>query len=66
MVKDWRFGWMQWELSGSFYLQTRPGRMPATIQGLEEAWGLLNYYWSDVRSPVTVENSLDKMIAALQ
>jgi hypothetical protein len=65
MVEDWKFGWMQWELSGSFYLQTRPGRTPATIQGLDEAWGLLNYNWSAVRSPVTVENSLEKMIAAL-
>jgi endoglucanase len=65
MVKDWKVGWMQWELSGSFYLQTRPGRTPKTIQGLDEAWGLLNYDWSAVRSPVTVENSLKKLIAAL-
>lgn len=65
MVEDWKVGWMQWELSGSFYLQTRPGRTPTTIQGLEEAWGLLNYNWSAVRSPVTVENSLDKLITAL-
>ncbi|KAF2792618.1 glycoside hydrolase family 5 protein [Melanomma pulvis-pyrius CBS 109.77] len=65
MVKKWQVGWQHWELSGSFYLQTRPGRVPATIQGLEEAWGLLNYNWSAVRSPVTVENSLSKMIAAL-
>ncbi|KAF2112788.1 glycoside hydrolase superfamily [Lophiotrema nucula] len=66
MVEDWKFGWMQWELSGSFYLQTRPGRTPATIQGLEEAWGLVDYNWTTVRSPITVENSLDKMIAALK
>jgi hypothetical protein len=66
MVKDWQVSWMHWELSGSFYLQTRPGRTPRTIQGLEEFWGLLNYDWSDVRSPVTEENSLFKMIAALK
>ncbi|KAF2243898.1 glycoside hydrolase family 5 protein [Trematosphaeria pertusa] len=65
MVEDYQVGWMQWELSGSFYLQTRLGRTPATIQGLEEFWGLLNYNWNDVRSPVTVENSLDKLIQAL-
>ncbi|KAF2732122.1 glycoside hydrolase [Polyplosphaeria fusca] len=65
MVENWKFGWMQWELSGSFYLQTRPGRAPATIQGLEEFWGLVDYNWSAVRSPVTVENSLEKLIAAL-
>ncbi|KAF1957223.1 glycoside hydrolase [Byssothecium circinans] len=65
MVRDYQIGWMQWEISGSFYLQTRPGRVPETIQGLEEFWGLLNYTWDGVRSPVTVENSLSKMIAAL-
>ncbi|KAF2874278.1 glycoside hydrolase superfamily [Massariosphaeria phaeospora] len=66
MVQEWQFSWMQWELSGSFYLQTRPNRTPQTLQGPEEFWGLLNYNWSDVRDPVTVENSLDKMIAALK
>ncbi|KAF2184030.1 glycoside hydrolase family 5 protein [Zopfia rhizophila CBS 207.26] len=55
MVEDWQFGWQHWELSGSFYLQTRPGRTPRTIQGLEEFWGLLSYNWSAVRSPITVE-----------
>ncbi|KAF2706230.1 glycoside hydrolase family 5 protein [Pleomassaria siparia CBS 279.74] len=67
MVDKWQVGWQQWELSGSFYLQTRPGRVPQeTIQDLDEAWGLLNHNWTAVRSPVTVENSLAKMIAALQ
>lgn len=67
MVEDWQFSWMQWELSGSFYLQYRPGRTPLeTIVGGDEAWGLLNYDWSAVRSPVTVENSLQKMIDALE
>ena len=66
MVKDWQFSWMHWELAGSFYLQTRPGRTPRTIQGLEEFWGLVNYDWSAVRSPVTLENSLFKMIDALK
>ncbi|KAJ4359451.1 uncharacterized protein N0V89_000004 [Didymosphaeria variabile] len=65
MVEDYRVSWMQWEISGSFYLQTRPNRTPNTIQGPEEFWGLLNYKWDAVRDPVTVENSLDKMIAAL-
>jgi hypothetical protein len=66
MVEDWQVSWMHWELSGSFYLQTRPGRTPKTIQGLEEFWGLLNYNWTDVRSPATEENSLYPMIAALK
>ncbi|KAF2270001.1 glycoside hydrolase [Lojkania enalia] len=66
MVEDWQFSWQHWELSGSFYLQTRPNRTPNTIQGLEEFWGLLNYDWSTVRSPVTIENSLSKMITALK
>jgi endoglucanase len=65
MVKEYKVGWMHWELSGSFYLQTRPFRNPKTIQGLDEAWGLLNYNWTAIRSPVTLENSLYKMIAAL-
>ena len=65
MVKKWEVGWMQWELSGSFYLQTRPNRVPQTIQDLDEAWGLLNHNWSAIRSPITLENSLFKMIAAL-
>ncbi|KAF2635399.1 glycoside hydrolase [Massarina eburnea CBS 473.64] len=65
MVRDYQVGWMQWEISGSFYLQTRPNRVPQTIQGLEEPWGLLNYTWDGVRDPVTVENSLSKMIGAL-
>lgn len=65
MVEDYQVSWMQWELSGSFYVQTRTDRTPNTLQGPEEFWGLLNYGWNEVRSPVTVENSLDKMIAAL-
>ncbi|CAI6332908.1 unnamed protein product [Periconia digitata] len=65
MVRDYQVGWMHWELSGSFYLQTRPGRVPSTIQGLEEFWGLLNYTWDGLRDPVTLENSLNKLIAAL-
>lgn len=65
MVKDYRVSWMQWEISGSFYLQTRPNRTPNTIQGLEEYWGLLNYGWNNVRDSVTIKNSLEKMIAAL-
>jgi endoglucanase len=65
MVKDYQVSWMQWEISGSFYLQTRPNRTPNTLQGPEEFWGLLNYNWNGVRDPVTIKNSLDKMIAAL-
>lgn len=56
-------GWMQWELSGSFYTQTRV-RVPPTIQDLDEGWGLLNHNWTAIRSPITVENSLDKMLKA--
>jgi endoglucanase len=65
MVEDYQVSWMQWEISGSFYLQTRPDRTPKTLQGPEEFWGLLNYNWDGVRDPVTVENSLNEMIAAL-
>jgi endoglucanase len=32
----------------------------------EETWGLLNYNWTAVRSPVTLENSLYKMIDELR
>lgn len=66
MVHDWKISWMQWELSGSFYLQTKASRVPPTIQGLEEFWGLLDYNWSAVRSPITVQNSLDKMMDAVR
>lgn len=66
MVKEYQVSWQHWELSGSFYLQTRPSRTPKTIQGLEEFWGLLNYDWSAIRSPITLENSLYKMIDALK
>jgi endoglucanase len=67
MVKEYQVSWQHWDISGSFYLQTRPGRKPKeTIQGLEEFWGLLNYDWSTIRSPVTLENSLYKMIDALK
>ncbi|OSS53484.1 hypothetical protein B5807_00141 [Epicoccum nigrum] len=67
MVDQYKVSWMHWELSGSFYLQTRPGRQPQeTIQGLEEFWGLLDYNWSNIRSQITLENSLYKMIGALK
>ncbi|KAF1845257.1 glycoside hydrolase family 5 protein [Cucurbitaria berberidis CBS 394.84] len=66
MVKEYQVSWQHWELSGSFYLQTRPNRTPETIQGLEEAWGLLNYNWNGIRSPITLDNSLYKMIDALK
>jgi endoglucanase len=32
MVKEYQVSWQHWELSGSFYLQTRPSRQPKTIQ----------------------------------
>lgn len=65
MVKTYRVGWMHWDISGSFYLVTRSGRTPATRQDVEETWGLLSKDWSVIRSPVTLENSLFKMIDAL-
>jgi endoglucanase len=65
MVKQYQVGWMHWEISGSFYLQTRPERNPKTIQGGDEAWGLLNYGWDGVRSQITVDNSLAKMVSVL-
>ena len=66
MVHDYQMSWMHWEISGSFYLQTRPNRTPNTIQAMEEFWGILNYDWTAIRSPVTLENSLYKMIGALK
>ena len=67
MVKEYKVSWQHWELSGSFYIQTRPGRTPKeTLQGSEEFWGLLNYNWTAIRSPITLENSLYKMIDALK
>lgn len=53
-------GWMQWELSGSFYVQTRA----ATLQDVDETWGLLNHNWTTIRSPLTVKESLYAMIKA--
>lgn len=53
-------GWMQWELAGSFYVQTRA----ATVQDADEAWGLLTHDWSAIRSQVTVDESLSKMVDA--
>jgi len=35
-----------------------------SIQDLGEAWGLLNHNWTAVRSPITVANSLQKMMNA--
>ena len=67
MVKEYQVSWQHWELSGSFYLQTRPGRKPLeTIVAGEEYWGLLDYNWTAIRSPITLENSLYKMIDALE
>jgi endoglucanase len=66
MVKEYQVGFQHWALGGSFYLQTRPGRDPLTIVGLEEFWGLLNYNWTAIRSPISVENSLTKMVDALR
>ncbi|CAN9187098.1 unnamed protein product [Alternaria alternata] len=66
MVKEYQVSWQHWELSGSFYLQTRPNRTPNTLIGADEAWGLLNYDWTAIRSPITLENSLYKMIEALK
>lgn len=54
-------GWIHWELSGSFYIKTSNG---VSAQDLDEAWGLLNHNWTEIRSPVTVANSLEKMIEA--
>jgi endoglucanase len=57
---------MHWERSGFIYLQTCPGRkLQETIQD-SESWDLLNYDWSAVRSPITLEKSLYKMIGALK
>ncbi|KAH6675847.1 glycoside hydrolase superfamily [Halenospora varia] len=54
-------GWMQWEVSGSFYVKTSGG---VSVQDLDEAWGLLDHEWKGVRSRVTVDNSLRRMIEA--
>ncbi|MAD87690.1 MAG: hypothetical protein CL912_32420 [Deltaproteobacteria bacterium] len=56
-------GWMQWEVAGSFYRKTSYAT-GVQVQDLDEAWGLLDHEWKKTRSPVTVENSLQKMIDA--
>jgi endoglucanase len=58
-------GWIQWELSGSFYIKST-GVPLVSVQDVDEGWGLLNHTWNGVRSPITVANSLDKMIGALK
>ncbi|KAL2071099.1 hypothetical protein VTL71DRAFT_12334 [Oculimacula yallundae] len=63
MAKYKPSGWMQWELAGSFYRKTTYGS-GAQVQDLDEAWGLLDHEWKATRSPVTVQNSLQKMIDA--
>jgi endoglucanase len=65
MVRDYQVGFQHWALGGSFYLQTRPGRDPLVIVGLEELWGILNYNWTAIRSPISIENSLSKMVEVL-
>jgi endoglucanase len=61
-MEKWKpSGWIQWELSGSFYVQTRA----ATLQDVDEGWGLLNHNWTAIRSPVTIQNSLDAMRKAI-
>ncbi|KAJ4339332.1 hypothetical protein N0V87_003269 [Didymella glomerata] len=72
VISEWGFfnnyhvSWMHWERSGFIYLQTCPGRkLQETIQD-SESWDLLNYDWSAVRSPITLEKSLYKMIGALR
>lgn len=54
-------GWMQWELGGSFYVQTRDGK---GTRDLDEAWGLLNHWWNGTRDSITVKESLGRMIEA--
>jgi endoglucanase len=61
-MQKWKpSGWIQWELSGSFYIKTSNG---VSVQDLDEAWGLLNHNWTAVRSPITIAESLEKMIEA--
>jgi endoglucanase len=54
-------GWMQWALGGSYYIRNFRGISP---QDDDEAWGLLNHNWTGIRSQVTVDNSLTKMVEA--
>lgn len=63
MVNKYQVSWQHWVVAGSYYLRTRSGQ---SVQEMDEAWGLLNHDWTDVRSPITVENSLAKMIDALK
>ena len=63
MVKKWKVGWLQWDLAGSYLIRTRNG---VGVQDDDEAWGLLNHNWTATRAPVTVENSLEKMVEALR
>ena len=36
-VETYKAGWFQWDVAGSYYIQTKDG---ATIQDAEEAWGM--------------------------
>jgi endoglucanase len=56
-------GWMQWETAGSFYIKSS-WQTGTSVQDLDEAWGLLNHNWTATRSPITVQESLEKIIAA--
>lgn len=58
-VSKERIGFMHWDLAGSYYL--RQGRKDP-----DEGFGLLTHDWSRIRSPVTVENTIAKMVAATQ
>ncbi|KAK4498671.1 hypothetical protein PRZ48_009181 [Zasmidium cellare] len=52
-----RGGWIQWVISGSYYI--RQG-----IQDYEETWGMLNHDWSDWRSPAAIDDFTKPFIEA--
>ncbi|KAI5299156.1 hypothetical protein KEM55_002506 [Ascosphaera atra] len=58
-----KIGWLQWVLSGSYYTHWQGG--DSYTQDADESWGLLNHDWSAYRSNVTVENSIKKMVQAV-
>ncbi|PNS14783.1 Sterol 3-beta-glucosyltransferase [Sphaceloma murrayae] len=58
MATEWKFGWMQWQIGGSYML--RQG-----TQDFDETWALLDHTWTKIRSQVTIDESIQKMIEAL-
>ncbi|KAK4501893.1 hypothetical protein PRZ48_007702 [Zasmidium cellare] len=50
-------GWMQWTLSGSYYIRSG-------IQDYEDTWGLLNHNWSGWRNSTVINNFVKPFVQA--